>query len=792
MEQKHVLIVENSSYSLKPILEQSIDKKDYRMSGIFTEFDKLNRNDRIYTAEKFIPHLNEMLERKNSLGVIYGEFDHPDVFDTSLSRVSHTIEKVYFNKNENRVEGEIRLLNTHWGKEAKALVDDGLPLFVSSRAAGVTESDGTVTIKKLFTYDAVADPGFGSARMSLNESLGFNEKKSNFRIYDLSDESKINELFTMNNNDFVTKTQMEEYSGYITEEMSKIKQTLESNAKSGNIDPNEILKMSEVYERLNEQQTKIINYLNYISSNIQIVVNENEQLKETTEKLKEHNNYLAEKLDKNIQFSDYLAEQLDKSISYVEYIGETLDKNIEFSEYIAEHVDKNIQFSDYLAENIEKNIEYSEYIAENLDNNIAYGEYIAENLDNNIAYAEYIAENLDNNIAYGEYIAETLDNNIKYSEYIAENLDNNIAYAEYIAENLDNNISYSEYIAENVSDSQAYLKYIAEGLDNTIENIKLNKMFENIDGAQNFNMRNIDDVEKYYDDDDDFVVKPQAQNPIENPQVQTQIQVENPVEQPVGTQVQPEQPIETQPEIKEEPISAQGEELNLIKSGDIVSLDINGETKTGEVLSSDAEILVVKLSDTEELVEVQESKVTFIGNFIFENEKSLTKHMADLITEVKKRKASEESEPNFLQFLTEQNRKHWYNLIPEDKEKVIFAINESNTPIYSEIQLLNAIQNALSVKKTFDDILIENMPSDLEPVWKKLNENTKNGILSSAKLYQTLKTPAQMENFWRSRNLDNYISLNETKQVLNENRFVDSSQLTDEQVEMFMNKIRSI
>ena len=66
----------------------------------FTEFDKLNRNDRIYTSEKFIPHLNELLERKSTLGVIYGEFDHPDVFDTSLTRISHTIEKIYFNKNE--------------------------------------------------------------------------------------------------------------------------------------------------------------------------------------------------------------------------------------------------------------------------------------------------------------------------------------------------------------------------------------------------------------------------------------------------------------------------------------------------------------------------------------------------------------------------------------------------------------------------------------------------------------------------------------------------------------------
>jgi hypothetical protein len=176
-------------------LNEQSNKKDYILGGTFTEFNVKNRNDRIYTSDKFLPHLEELNNRKSQLGAVYGEFDHPDVFDTSLSRVSHTIESAFFHKESNTVKGEIRLLNTHWGKEAKALVDDGCPIFVSSRAAGITESDGTVTVKKLFTYDAVADPGFSSAKMevkSINESLGFNNEQVNFRIYDMSDESKIN------------------------------------------------------------------------------------------------------------------------------------------------------------------------------------------------------------------------------------------------------------------------------------------------------------------------------------------------------------------------------------------------------------------------------------------------------------------------------------------------------------------------------------------------------------------------------------------------------------------------
>jgi len=147
---KPVLIVENSTNSL---IRESSDtgKKDYILQGTFTEFGVKNRNERIYTADKFLPALKEMNERMTNPGAVYGEFDHPDVFDTSLSRASHLITKANYVAESNHVAGEIRLLSTYWGKEAKALVDDGCPVFVSSRAAGITESDGTVSLKKLFT-----------------------------------------------------------------------------------------------------------------------------------------------------------------------------------------------------------------------------------------------------------------------------------------------------------------------------------------------------------------------------------------------------------------------------------------------------------------------------------------------------------------------------------------------------------------------------------------------------------------------------------------------------------------
>jgi len=857
---KHVLIIENSLSGLK--LNESATKLNaqgqpqYLLGGIFTEFDVMNRNDRIYTADKFVPHLNELIERKNTLGVIFGEFDHPDVFDTSLSRASHIIENVWYNKEANRIDGQIRLLNTRWGKEAQAIINDGLPIFVSSRAAGVTESNGHVSVKKLFTYDAVADPGFGTAKMtSINESLGLSTNNSNYRIYELTNESKFNELIMENNNnEYVTGKQLDEYSEYLNGEMNKISIQINESVKNGKVSPEQIRTLAETQELLQEQQQKVTQYLNYLTEQIQFVVNENITLKETTEKLITHSDHLTENLNKNINYSEYLAEELDKNINYSEYIAETLDKNIDFSEYIAEHVDSNIKYSDYLAESIEKSNDYSEYIAENLDKNIAYSEYIAENLDNNIAYSEYLAENLDNNIAYSEYLAENLDKTIDYSEYIAEHVDNNIAYSEYIAEHVDNNIAYSEYIAENVSDSKAYMNYIAESLDNTVDAINNNMLTEGAGGPVSVpNMTQIDDYTKYYDEDDDFVkpnVQAQAQvngsdvqalvDGVDAPvqvagEVQTQVQApvdgvqDAPVDDVQDTQVQApvdgvqdapvdgvvgepvdgvqsvddvqlvgledapiDNNIQAQLPNAEMPNSVEGDDLNPTKYANNSVVSFGDDGTMGEIVASNPEtgFYTIKVN-TGDMEEVHESKINFTGDDSLENTKQLTTQIEKLILETKKRKASEVKDPHFVQFLTENKKKAWHDLAEEDKEKVIFAINESKTPIYSEAQLLVAINETLTPSISFEEELISNIPSSLIPAWEKIDEKMKVSILSQAKLYPSMNNSLKMEKFWESRNLVNYTMINETKTILNDN-VIDNSSLTDEEIDSFIAKFKNL
>ena len=403
---KPVLIIEKNTNPLMTNPSKKAEDK-YILGGTFTEFNKKNRNERIYTWKKFSPALTELNERINTLGV-YGEFDHPDNFDTSLKNASHIVTEAFYSEKDNRVKGKIKLVPYGYGKAARELVDGNFPLFVSSRAAGITESNGEVQIKKLFTYDIVADPGFSSAKVSsINESCGYSND-ANFRIYEMTDESNINDLFTMNKNDLVTKNQMTEYSGHLTSEISKTRSLINKAIKEGKIDAKKLNELQSYYESLQENHSKIVEYLDYMAEKIQYLFTDNSEIKKTNEAIIKHNDYLAEKLEETINYTEYLAENLDQSIQY--------------GEYLAEHVDKNISLGKKINERLENAISFSEYIAENLNHTIVYSEYIAENLDTTIAYGEYLAENLDKGLQYSEYLAETVDKHIDYTGKITEKL----------------------------------------------------------------------------------------------------------------------------------------------------------------------------------------------------------------------------------------------------------------------------------------------------------------------------------------------------------------------------------
>jgi hypothetical protein len=466
-----LFILEKQNTNLEVSKSDTESGKEYVLKGIAAQFGKENNNNRIYEEGEYLPHLEYLKDKINQKRLV-GELDHPEKFDVSLKNISHVIEDLVYDKDGRVLTIKVRLLDTPAGQIAKKLVDAGIPLSISSRAAGNVGPDKKVQIKKIFTYDLVADPGFQDAQLErVYESAGFNS----FEIEERSKKSILNSLKCVNESlGIENESGVKIYKVENNEEFEKIfnQEKNKSNVMEANkeyVTADELNQYSIfLKKKMDELETQISEM-----KNTQPVAesNNNEStaaLEERVAKLEKYSEYLAENLESAIKYGEYLAENLDSSITYSKYLAENLDKTISYSKYLAENVDKGISYAEYVAENVDKAIDYSKYLAEKLDDGIQYTEYVAENLDKNIAYSEYLAENLDKGIAYTEYLAENLDKGIAYSEYIAEKVEQSIDYSEYLGENLNKGISYTEYLAENLNKGIAYSDYLAEKLNGNI------------------------------------------------------------------------------------------------------------------------------------------------------------------------------------------------------------------------------------------------------------------------------------------------------------------------------------
>ena len=437
MSNKKLLILERSKSNLS--MTKDADGSIV-LEGVFTEIGVKNKNNRIYEEAEVLPHINELKEKVKT-NKLLGELDHPKDFDISLSNVSHVIEDLEYDKDKKQVLGRIRLLNTSKGKEAQALIEDGIPLHISSRAAGTVDEAGKVKIKKFFTYDLVADPGFENAELArVNESYGFEDTEGLY-IYEMENtEDEINKTnktdLTMENTseNFVTVEDFNKYTEYV-------KNTLDGVKESANSNSDELIQ-------------KLVAYTEHVAEKVNQVT--------------DYSEYLSENLDKSISYSDYLAENVDKIKNYSSYLGEELDKTIQYSEHVAEQADKGIQYSNYLGEKLEKGIEYSEYVAETVDKNIAYSEYLGENLTKSIKYSEYIAENantVDGTLINEESSEATIEESINES---VETVKDTKSYKDTISEKLAALISKAE--TKNLSEMH-FMNFLSESKKNQFDSL---------------------------------------------------------------------------------------------------------------------------------------------------------------------------------------------------------------------------------------------------------------------------------------------------------------------------------
>lgn len=382
---KNLLILERSSENLT--FTKDSDSGHYIMEGIFGELGVKNKNGRVYDEAEYLPQI-EALRDKIKTSKLLGELDHPKNFDISLKNVSHVIEDIQFDKSTRQIRGRIRLLNTDAGKQAKALVDGGIPLHISSRAAGAVGPNGAVKIKKLFTYDLVADPGFENAELTrVNESYGFADD-GNISVFEVDwelpteDQSNHNDKYYNTNENnaqgnmegVINKDDFNTYSKHIAEQLNSLRKEVNSiKSISENSGHSEYLE--EYLEKFRTKVNDMFAYMNEMSTSINgVITNVNGLIK--------HNDHIIENVKNLKGYVEHVAEKSDYSIQYAEENAKKTNNILEYSKYLAEHVDSLAQFGDHITEGMNKLADYSEYLKSNIETVGQYSDHTAENVKN--------------------------------------------------------------------------------------------------------------------------------------------------------------------------------------------------------------------------------------------------------------------------------------------------------------------------------------------------------------------------------------------------------------------------
>ena len=496
MKEKRVLVVERSgsdiSYSNETVTNNlGKQEESIVLTGIFTTFNQKNRNGRIYESADFLPHI-EALKESIKNHTLLGELDHPHGFEISLTNASHVIESLDYDPQRNVVVGKIRLLNTAKGKDAQALVRDGIPLHISSRAAGTVDESGHVKLQQLFTYDLVADPGFANAVLSrVNEGVDSNPISDESRriLTEMKEKyEKLNEgLNLIQSSDdceiYETNTELlpePGQEGFKTDRFGAAQQnqnankratngTIDDTNNNNNMDNGKYISFED-FQKYTENLSEIIADLQSAIANYKT---ELDSVKKEKEGIKPTETFEDGKTD-NSAISALVADEVNAKVSEVQEKYNNLKK---YTMYLAEQLDKSISHQDYIVENAndilkkqDEIIKHNNYIVDNLNDTIGYQNYIAEMLDKSIDYSNMLAEEQNKNIAHSDYLVEKMNQMIRHQDYIAESCNNIIEEGNKLNEKFEQLKSHNNYIVENMNNIVAHNDYIVESINSKEEN----------------------------------------------------------------------------------------------------------------------------------------------------------------------------------------------------------------------------------------------------------------------------------------------------------------------------------
>lgn len=410
---QNMLILERSSQNLKTVNH----KGKTILEGVFAEFGKENRNGRIYEEKEYLPHL-DYLKKDMNAGNLLGELDHPERFEVSLGGVSHRINELWYDDKKRQVLGRIEILNgTPKGQIAEALLKAGVPLSISSRAAGSVNEDKTVDIQQIYTYDLVAKPGFEAAQLhtinesekpridglikQLNESSNSFEKTNpnlsdklgiineNVSIYELKEEPKLrqealkiiskNKSEIMNeskkSNDTISENAIQEWTDLFTKELGKVSKKIQSLESKINESA------STDVEDLSSANNALKTWVGDIAKAVNKIGNQSQKLTEASNKQNKVIKKITETVDFNATTLNHTIDWVGKNAKVTNAIAETVDHNAhmlnginEWNTELAKGINKLNEWGEEKAKAINQMHEWTSSIAKGLNESAQYSE----------------------------------------------------------------------------------------------------------------------------------------------------------------------------------------------------------------------------------------------------------------------------------------------------------------------------------------------------------------------------------------------------------------------------------
>lgn len=172
------LLVESEADVIESTIDDTSSEKTYTIEGVFATIGVRNKNGRLYPKHIWEQAVAEFQEKiKNNSIECLGEWQHP--YSIEIDPIKSVIKITDLRIQGNKVIGKAKVLNNKSNdiiNQIKTLIDEKLPLSISSRGVGDVNENKEVTRFKLITFDLVSSPSDVNANnlKGVKESLNEN------------------------------------------------------------------------------------------------------------------------------------------------------------------------------------------------------------------------------------------------------------------------------------------------------------------------------------------------------------------------------------------------------------------------------------------------------------------------------------------------------------------------------------------------------------------------------------------------------------------------------------------